>query len=62
MLGKLTSAADPEIGRKAGTPAPLTAAERHWIEAVIVRLIRRVGERASGRPQPKLTMADLPAL
>jgi hypothetical protein len=63
-LGELTATPDPEIGRKAGsTPRALTAVEREWIDATLVRLVRRVGERAaSPEGLPRITMADLPPL
>jgi hypothetical protein len=61
-LGELTSKADPDIGRKAGTPKPLTADERGWIDAAIALLIRRIGHHASRAVLPPLTMSDLPAL
>jgi hypothetical protein len=59
-LGELTSAADPEIGRKAGPARPLTALEREWISAAIVRLVRRVGEHAAGTTTAQITMKDFP--
>jgi hypothetical protein len=62
-LGSISSKRDPSIGRKAGrTPEEITPAERAWLEAVVVRLIRRVGEHAGGGPLPLITMADFPPL
>jgi hypothetical protein len=60
-LGSICDRRDPEIGRKsAKNPAPITAPERAWMEAVVVRLIRRVGEHAAGSPLASITMTDLP--
>jgi len=61
-LGDLSARADPDIGRKGGTPNALTPEERAWIDASIANLIRRVGQHASGAIKPPLTMSDLPAL
>jgi len=62
-LGEITARPDPEIGRKAAKdPAPITASERGWMEVVVVRFIRRVGEHAAGGPLTPITMADVPPL
>jgi hypothetical protein len=62
-LGALSSRADPDIGRKGGGDAtPLSAQERRWIEEVIVRLIRRVGEHAAGLHLAQISLADFTAL
>ena len=62
-LGGICDRRDPDIGRKAGTiPEPITASERAWMEAVVVRLIRRVGEHAASGPLAAITMADFPPL
>lgn len=62
-LGRICDKRDPEIGRKAGRkPESITISERAWMEAVVVRLIRRVGEHAAGSPLVPITMADFPPL
>jgi len=62
-LGRICDKRDPEIGRKAGRNAEsITASERAWLEAVVVRLIRRVGEHAAGGPLAPITMADFQPL
>lgn len=62
-LGRLSSQFDPEIGRKAeGDPKPLAAQELAWLQAVVVRLVRRVGEHATGRPIRQMTLNDFPPL
>lgn len=62
-LGALSSRADPDIGRKGGgDPTPLTPLEQRWIEEVIVRLIRRVGEHAAGATLAPISMSDFTAL
>ena len=62
-LGEITARPDPEIGRKAAkNPATITGPERAWMEAVVVRLIRRVGEHAASGPLAAITMADFPPL
>jgi hypothetical protein len=62
-LGRLSSQYDPEIGRKAeGEPKPLTGQELAWLHAVIVRLVRRLGEHAAGAPLTQITLDDLPTL
>lgn len=62
-LGQLTSRADPNIGRKAeGDRRPLTLAELAWLDAVAVRLIRRVGEYNAHVPLTEITLSDLPPL
>ena len=64
-LGELVSArGDASNARKAdGWPlTPLTVAEQAWVEAVIKKLILRVGEPAHDptRPWPQITMHDFP--
>ena len=63
-IGKLTSKADPAIGRKAaGDAIAFTPAELAWLDAVVARLIYRVGERNTGiDPLPLITLADFPKL
>ena len=39
-----------------------TNAERQWLEATVLALIRRVGEIASGRSPLQLTLTELPQL
>jgi hypothetical protein len=63
-LGDLSSRADEDAGRKGKgqgpARAPLTSSELAWIRAAMIRMIRRVGEHASGIPPAKITLADLP--
>ena len=62
-LGRLSAQYDPEIGRKVeGEPKALTGQELAWLHAAIVRLVRRVGEHASGRPLSQIRLHDLPHL
>jgi hypothetical protein len=62
-IGTICAKGDPDIGRKAGrTPETITSSERAWLEAVVVRLIHRVGENAAGGTLPQITMADFPPL
>ncbi len=62
-LGAITARPDPAIGRKAAkNPVLITKPEQAWMEAVVVRLIRRVGEHAAGGPLAPITMADFPPL
>jgi len=62
-LGRICDKRDPEIGRKAGHALEsITPSERAWLEAVVVRLIRRVGEHAAAGPLAPITMADFPPL
>lgn len=64
-LGDLTATKGGREARKAaGSDVEFTAAERHWIEEAIKRLIHRAAEVA-GDPsasRQKITMADLPTL
>jgi hypothetical protein len=58
---------DPKEARKMEGQAgstPLSSIERMWIEAVIPKLILRVGEHAHdpSAKLPQLTMSDFPAL
>ncbi|HSW42737.1 MAG TPA: hypothetical protein VLM76_09535 [Patescibacteria group bacterium] len=58
-LGQISSKGDRHVGRKAAArEESITVAERAWLEAVAVRLIRRVGEHAAGGPLPQITLAD----
>jgi hypothetical protein len=63
-IGDLTSTkGDERTARKAprsGTYQELTGQEKAWLEQAVRRLIKRLGEHASGRSQ--ITMADLPKL
>jgi hypothetical protein len=64
-LANLTSeVADPVLGRKAGDEKrEYTAAELQWLEAVVTRLIVRVGEvNAAEGPLDKITLADFPSI
>jgi hypothetical protein len=62
-LGKICDRRDPDIGRKgAKNPAPITAPERVWMEAVVIRLIRRAGEHAAGGLMAPIAMADFAPL
>jgi hypothetical protein len=62
-LGRLSSRHDPRLGRKVkGTPQPLTASEIQWLQAVLQRIVIRVGDVQGGNPSPaQITMADLPS-
>jgi hypothetical protein len=60
-----TEAGDPETARKATAKMrPITAAESAWLEAALIKIIRRVGEVAADRnaERKSITMADLPDL
>lgn len=62
-LGSLTSGGDPEKGRKAGgNPTPLTARELLWMDAVVARLVLRIGEHATGGTLAAITTVDFPTL
>lgn len=62
-LGTICDKRDPSIGRKAGrTPETISATERLWLEAVVVRLIHRIGEHAGDGPLSPITLADFPPL
>lgn len=62
-FGKVSSRADPDLGRKGkGDQTPLTSAEISWIQATMIRLIRRVGEYAAGASIRRISLADLPPL
>jgi hypothetical protein len=64
-LAQLSEAGDATTARKMQmTPRPLTDAERAWMEAAVLVLIRRAGEVAvgSGSALAKITLADLPSL
>ncbi|MBO9873532.1 MULTISPECIES: hypothetical protein [Xanthomonas] len=43
-------------------PARMLDAERTWLEAMVSRLVRRLGEYTAGAELERLTMADLPEL
>lgn len=66
-LGYLTSeVGDADTARKWGRTAarPHTAAERQWIETLVLKLIERLGEHAAdpSAPLKPIRMEDLPAL
>jgi len=65
-IGELTSTrgGDDESRKHEGRSAPLSPAERQWLEAAFRALVRRVAERAyHGKPPPNmLRMSDLPKL
>lgn len=65
-LGELTSTvADPEIGRKAkgSQKNQYTEAELKWMEGVVVRLIRRVGElNVGGKNLQEIALGDFPCI
>ena len=65
-LGRLTSdVGDARTGRKrTPTPRPHTHAEVAWMEAVVKRLIQRVGEWSADQNTnwPPITMNDFPKL
>jgi hypothetical protein len=67
MLGTLTSdVGDLETARKfdnRSTKRAHTPGERAWVEAVVKRIIRRVGERDHNPTAslPQITMADFPS-
>jgi hypothetical protein len=64
-VGELTSIrGDASTARKmprAGSK-PLTPAETAWLEAAMKRLIKRLGEQASGAPLNKVMISALPSL
>jgi len=54
---------DATNGRKvkANKPLqPLIGAEIQWMEAVVTRLVHRVGEHASGSSLPEIGLKDFP--
>ena len=66
-LGYLTSeVGDEETARKWGRQAarPHTGSEKAWMNAVVLKLIRRLGEYAAdpSAPMESITMKDLPGL
>jgi len=65
-IGELTSTrgGEDESRKAEGRAAPLSPAERRWLEAAFRALVQRVAEQAyHGGPPPKpLTMSDLPKL
>ena len=63
-IGKLSSTrGDDSTARKAkAASAALTDSEKKWLEAAICRLIRRLGEHASGTCLSPTAMSDLPKL
>lgn len=65
-MARLSSiSGDAESMRKfaAGKPpAPMQDAERAWLEDVVKRLIRRLGEYAAAAPLVRIAMADFRAL
>jgi hypothetical protein len=65
-LGELTSTrGDPRTARKVprgGLYRPLTGAEPAWLEQAIRKVIKRLGEHASGATLTTITLRDLPQL
>ena len=65
-LGLLSSErGDDMTARKvprSGKLRDLTPAERSWLEQAVLRIIRRIGEQASGATLPSISLADLPPL
>lgn len=65
-LGELAAKGSKNEARKApkaGEYAPLSSVEQQWLHAVLRRLIRRVGEVASGEGRiERLEMANFPSL
>jgi hypothetical protein len=63
-LARLASQSDPRLARKVkGTPQRLTTAEIAWLQALLQRIVIRVGEVQGGHPSPpRITKADLPTL
>lgn len=64
-IGKLSSTkGDASTARKAteGDFQDLTPAEKRWLEGTIPKVIHRLGERASGSPLTRISLADLPSL
>ena len=47
---------------RSGNYRPLTGQEKAWLEQAVRRIIKRLGEHASGKPLLLLTMKDLPKL
>ena len=62
-LGALSSRADPTIGRKGGGDrTPLTSSETSWMDAVVTRLVRRIGEHATGGSLSQIGLNAFPPL
>lgn len=64
-LSELSSVAgDADTIRKFEGTVPLTLldAERAWLEAVVPRFIRRLGEHTAGNQLERIKMADFPIL
>jgi hypothetical protein len=62
-VGRLSSRADPDLGRKGGgDKTPLTGRETTWLCAAMIRLIRRAGEYVGCGPLSVITLADLPPM
>jgi hypothetical protein len=62
-LGELTSTRGGSEARKAdGISAPLSEAERVWVEATVKLMIARAAELPSGHPLRQLEFKDLPPL
>jgi hypothetical protein len=64
-IGELAATKGGDSARKAqGANIPYTAAERHWLEVTMQRLILRAAEVAGDPSQnfAQITMADLPSL
>ena len=62
-VGELSSVrGDANNARKApdsGSYTPLSGAEGAWLEQAVRRIIKRLGESATGTAMPQITMADL---
>jgi hypothetical protein len=62
-LGELSSEHGGPMGRKAAATKPLTQLQTEWLNAVLRKLILRVGQQATGTtPLNQITMADFPSI
>jgi hypothetical protein len=65
-IGRLSSTkGDSSTARKIDSVNPLeelSGPEKQWLEQAIRRVIRRLGEHASGAPLTRITLTDLPKL
>jgi hypothetical protein len=69
-IGKLSSTKGDEstarkVERKSGSVVPfqeLSGAEKQWLEEAVPKVIRQLGQHASGAPLTRLTMNDLPRI
>ena len=65
-IGRLSSTkGDESTARKAGKDnqfQELSGAEKHWLEEAIRRVIRQLGEHASGASLSSISMGDLPSI